>query len=452
MQKRIAHIVLLLFTVVFYGQSNFKLKNDSSKKIRFQLLNNLIVVPVELNGIELSFLIDTGVSKVILFDIGNSDSLTFNNTEILQLRGLGDKGSTQAIKSDGNRLKIGNAINTNQSIFGIFDKNLNFTPRLGVPVHGIIGYDLFKDFIVEINYTSKYIRLHKNNSKLNLSKKWERIPISLHKKKPYLFAHINGSNDNTKVKLLIDTGSSDALWLFENEEKALFPNPDLFFDDYLGKGLSGSVYGKRSKMNALTIGKFKHLNINVAYPDSVCVGLVKHHKERNGSISGNLLKRYNWFIDYRNKALYAKPNRYFDEPFTYNNSGIIVEQHGVRVVKEYKKERISDFGVSTGNSFKDASFMEASVVHYSLKPAFDIVEIRKGSNADLAGLKIGDELLSINGNETHTMKLQEIIKLLHGNTGETLRLRVQRQGVEKQVKFRLDNVFQKKDPQLTEGL
>jgi len=452
LQKRIAHIVLLLFTVVSYGQSNFHLKNDSSKKIRFQLLNNLIVVPVELNGIELSFLVDTGVSKVILFDIGSSDSLTFNNSQILELRGLGDKGSTKAIKSEGNRLKIGNAVNNNQSIFGIFDKNLNFTPRLGIPVHGIIGYDLFKDFIVEINYSSKYIRLHKTHKNLRLSKKWEEIPINVHRKKPYLYASLNEMNKETRVKLLIDTGSSDALWLFENEEKALFPNPDLFFDDYLGKGLSGSVYGKRSKVNGLAIGKFNHVNLNVAYPDSVCVGLVKHHKERNGSVSGNLIKRYNLYIDYANQRLFARPNKYFNEPFTYNNSGIIIEQHGTRIVKDYKKQRISDFGMSTGNDFQQASFMEANVVHYSLKPAFDIVEIRKGSNADLAGLKIGDELLSINGNEAHSMKLQEITHILHGKTGEILRLRIYREGIEKLVKFRLDNVFQKKDPQLTEGL
>jgi len=49
------------------------------------------------------------------------------------------------------------------------DKELNLSPRLGLPVHGIIGYDLFRDFVVEVNYTSKYLKLH--SPKLYRSKK-----------------------------------------------------------------------------------------------------------------------------------------------------------------------------------------------------------------------------------------------------------------------------------------
>ena len=33
-------------------------------------------------------------------------------------------------------------------------------PRLGVPVHGIIGYDVFKDLIVEINYNTEKIKFY----------------------------------------------------------------------------------------------------------------------------------------------------------------------------------------------------------------------------------------------------------------------------------------------------
>lgn len=441
-----------LCAAISFGQSTFQLESSRSKKIRFQLLNNLMVVPIELNGTELSFLIDTGVSKVILFDIGNSDSLTIKNTEILELRGLGDQGATKAIKSDGNTLKIGDAININQSIYGIFDKNLNFTPRLGVPVHGILGYDLFKDFIVEINYASKYIRLYNKSSAPKLSNKWQKVPISLHRNKPYLKALTKINDKHTEVKLLIDTGSSDALWLFENKTKKLIPNPSMVFEDYLGKGLSGSVYGRRSKINQVTIGTFSHYNVNVAYPDSVCVGLLKHHKARNGSIAGNLLKRFNFFIDYENQMIHIKPNRFYNEAFTYNNSGITVEQHGVRIVKEYKKERFSTTRNTVSNEFKESSFMEASVVHYVLKPAFDIVEIRKHSNAEIVGLKSGDQVLSINGKETDDMSLQDINKILHGKTGTLIRMRIDRKGMTFDYKFHLDNVFEKKDPQINEGL
>ena len=45
-----------------------------------------------------------------------------------------------------------------QDIYVVLDSKINFTSRLGVLVHCIIGYNIFKDFVVEINYRSKYIR------------------------------------------------------------------------------------------------------------------------------------------------------------------------------------------------------------------------------------------------------------------------------------------------------
>jgi hypothetical protein len=49
------------------------------------------------------------------------------------------------------------------------------------------------------------------------------------------------------VKLLIDVGNSDAIWLFK---MFLIKNkvPTNNFDDYLGKGFSGDVIGKRERI------------------------------------------------------------------------------------------------------------------------------------------------------------------------------------------------------------
>jgi hypothetical protein len=46
---------------------------------------------------------------------------------------------------------------------------------------------MFKDFVVEINYNSKYIRLHQpNDFQPKSSKKWKTLPIYVHGRKPYL--------------------------------------------------------------------------------------------------------------------------------------------------------------------------------------------------------------------------------------------------------------------------
>ena len=100
-------------------------------------------------------------------------------------------------------------------------------------------------------------------------KNCETFNLDFSSRKPFIDAKVKVSNSNEPihVKLLIDSGGSDALWLFSDEEKNINV-PDKFFKDFLGRGLSGSVYGKRSKINTFYIGSFNLDNVNTAFPDS----------------------------------------------------------------------------------------------------------------------------------------------------------------------------------------
>lgn len=160
--------IKLLYVIFFIGfnlnafsQDGFQLQNGKSDKIYFRLINNLIVIFVSVNGVSLSFLLDTGVSKSILFNFFNlKEELSIHETELLLLQGLGDDKPIEALKSSNNTVIIGEAINLNQDLYAIIDASINFAPSLGIPIHGIIGYDVFKDFIVEINYSRNFIKLH----------------------------------------------------------------------------------------------------------------------------------------------------------------------------------------------------------------------------------------------------------------------------------------------------
>jgi hypothetical protein len=73
--------------------------------------------------------LDTGVSKPILFNITNIDTLQVNNVETVYLRGLGGGEPVEALRSQKNIFKIGNAINIDQDIYVVIDSSINFTPR-----------------------------------------------------------------------------------------------------------------------------------------------------------------------------------------------------------------------------------------------------------------------------------------------------------------------------------
>jgi len=320
------------------AQSNFFLKDNISKKINFELNGNLIIIPIEINGVELSFVLDTGVSKPILFNLAEKDSLDLRHTETFYLHGLGADGKLKALKSRQNTFKIGDATSVNQDLYVVFDNTINFTPRLGVIIHGIIGYDVFKNFVVEINYSSKFIRLHKPDTfKPKSSKKWKTLPINIDRRKPYIDSKIVVNDSLKSVKLLIDTGSSDALWIFEDKRQGLTPDANLVFEDFLGKGLSGSVYGKRSKVKSFHLSDFILSNVNVAFPDSISIDRAKLYKERSGSVGGSILKRFNIHFDYTNRKIYFKKNSYYNDPFTYNNSGIVLEHNGSMFIREQIK-------------------------------------------------------------------------------------------------------------------
>ncbi len=442
MQKFIRFVFLLIIAQIGYSQGNYVIQDDKdSDKIRFKLINNLIVIPVEINGAELTFLLDSGVRKPIIFNFLNStDSLQINEPEIIFLRGLGGGEPIEAIRSRNNIVKIGNAININQNLFAVFNEELNFAPRLGIPVHGIIGYDLFRDFIVEINYSSKYIRLNNPETfEYKDCKNCETLGLEFYNSKPYFNVDIKIGNKQFPVKLLIDSGGSDALWLFESLEDGIVLDK-MYFEDFLGHGLSGSVYGKRSKVDEVSINNFVLKNVNVAFPDSTSIEYAKMFEERNGSFSAALLKRFNLIIDYTNAKITLKKNRYFKEPFHYNKSGIELEQSGIRIVKQ-KESKINPEGdrLSSQNRGAGTKIIFDTKYKLAVKPAFRIVELRKGSPAERIGLKVGDILLYINNKATYNYNLQEIIHFFYGETNSRIRLKIERNGVPMTFVFRLES-------------
>ena len=444
--SRVLLIILFFCASEFsFSQEKFIVQNKKhSDKIKFKLINNLIIIPVEVNGVPLSFLLDTGVTKPIIFNFLNvSDTLRIKNTEKIFLRGLGEGESVEALKSVNNVVKIGDAIKLNQDLYAIYDSNLNFAPRLGFPVHGIIGYDLFKDLVVEINYSNRFIRLSEPHSyTYKTCNKCERFNLEFFSNKPYINGEIRIDKKNIPVKLLIDSGSSDALWLFEDKSLGI-KSSNKYFDDFLGHGLSGSVYGKRSKLKVFTLKRFELKNANVAYPDSTHVAHARRFKGRNGSLAGNILKRFNVIIDYKRAVITLNKNRHFRDKFDYNKSGIELAHSGYRFVKEKDNSVLkSRTGIVQSNKVQNETIIEMDTRYkISLKPAYAIVELRGDSSAEKAGLEIGDMVLSINKRPTYRFTLQKLMQIFYGDSGDNIKLTVERDGKVLTYNFLLEKML-----------
>ena len=431
---------LYLFTIIFllfflgHSQGHFRiLKEKKSVVVPFKLINNLIVISVEVNGKELPFLLDSGVDKTILFNLKLSDSLQINNEEKIVLQGLGEGDPIHAIRSKNNVLRIKNIINPNQQIYVLLGEQFDLSAKMGIDINGIIGGDLFRNFIVKINYNSKRLVFYNPDTyKYKKCKKCISFPLEFYKRKPLINVVIeNHLKEKIDVKLLIDSGGGDALWLFEDSHPKISV-PEKYFDDFLGKGLSGNIYGKRSLLEKLIIGDFVLENVSVSYPDSLSVVAALNNRERNGTLGANILTRFHVIFDYPNKKISLRKNgSKFNDPFYYNKSGIEVIYGGEMLVKE-KQSKL----MSYNNTESDTKSITRVIFSYSLayKPSYQIALLRDDSPAKNAGLLAGDIFLRINGKTAYELKLQEIVHILSGDANKKITLLIDRGG--KQLKYR----------------
>lgn len=447
MNIKYKHIIVVGFILccfkVSVAQSNFRFFNEAKKQtISFKLINNLVVIPIEVNGKKLNFILDSGVGTTILFNIHNSDSLDLKNVKKIKLRGLGSEEPIDAILSKGNTFRLNNIISSNQNLYVIFDDSFDLSSKLGITVHGIIGYEILKDFIVKIHYGAKKITFYdSDNFQYKNCKKCETFYIEFHRLKPYINVGVKldaFSNKITPVKLLVDSGGSDAMWLFENSHPDI-KTPKKYFVDFLGEGLSGAIYGKRTIIKGLVLGKFELKSPTVSFPDSLSIAYALKFKERNGSIGANILKRFIVTFDYRHHKIMLKKGGSFREPFRYNMSGIELVYNGKLLVKEHDYTQFALAGSNKTSIQNRITF--GYNYKYTFKPSFKIFKVRKGSPAYLAGLQANDIVIKINGQYTYEMKLEEIVGKFYQKENKKISLVIERYGQNYHYQFQLKNML-----------
>ncbi|HCN50912.1 MAG TPA: peptide-binding protein [Chryseobacterium sp.] len=428
-------LLLGLFLSIFMNaQNTFELINTQKAVIPFKFINNLIFIPVNINGAELTFLLDTGVSETILFSLDNKE-LKLGNVEKVKFSGLGGSISIDGLKSDRNTGRIGDAIvNTSMSLYVILDEEFNISSHVGIPVNGVIGYHLFKNHPIFIDYVSKKITVYENSDVVKKKiRKFEEFPITIEQGKPYLSADVEMTNERKTSKLLIDLGNSDAIWLFPTLIKNFVYNrPNI--DDFLGRGFNGDIYGKRSRIHNFYLGDFKFEKPLTAMPDEFSIQHVNLVEARKGSVGGEIMRRFTVVFDYPNQKLYLRKNKNFNDPFNFNMSGLDFKQDGL----EWEQDRVK---IETQRSAAVANeiYRDSFQYKFSLKPIFSISGVRKDSPAYEAGIQKDDKVISINGERTADMTLEKIVELMKSYEGRNITMVIQRKNEQLTLRFTLED-------------
>jgi hypothetical protein len=440
--------ILLIFIILsgtfcenMNAQEGFRFLKQTKKRerIKFRLINNLIVIPLEINNKKLSFILDSGVSKTILFNISQNDSIGLKDVKKVQLQGLGNGESIAALISKNNKVSINNLESSNETIYVILKDYFDLSSRMGTTIHGIIGYNVLKNFIVKTNYNTKKIDFYNPKTyQYKKCRKCETFPIHFYRKKPYINVQIQLDTVGyklTDVKLLVDSGGSDALWLFEGTKENI-KTPIRFFSDILGEGLSGTIYGNRSRVPKVKLNSFELENPTVSFLDSISTKNARNYKGRNGSIGAGILNRFIVWFDYPNKKLTLKKNRSLKRDFNYNMSGLEVVYDGKQLIKEKETISFTDAFKRKVNSNNSVSFI--SSFSFKFKPSFKISSVVKGSPADKAGLLKNDFISRINGKPIYEYTLGQIMQEFQRKDRAKIKMTIKRYGKKMKFEFRLE--------------
>lgn len=378
---------------------------EGKKKVQIpiEIYNNLVVVPVFLNGaLPLKFVIDTGVRTAILTQKSFTDILNLPYSRKYTISGPGGAKLVDAYVTNNVSLELPGVNGRGHAMLVLAEDYLELRNYLGTDVHGILGYELFSRFIVDINYDKKMMTLILPE-KFKPKRKYQTIPIRVEDTKPYITAQVVLS-DQTQLtaKLLVDSGASHGLLLEPSSDTRIVPPAD-YVSSSIGRGLGGDILGKVGRIKAITIGTYKFADVVARFPDpnSYFDSLKIGATARNGAIGGELLSRMNVIFNFPKEEMYIKRGSEFKKGFHFNLSGLTVKAKG------------------------------------SALSTYEITDVREQSVGHKAGVQVGDIVLSINGIEAANLTLSDINGFFNFKPRKLIRLEVNRGGVVMRTRFRL---------------
>jgi hypothetical protein len=442
MNKVAICFIIFLCSFSIFAQNGFQFKNGGNKvSIPFQLINNLVFIPLNVNGVELTFLLDSGVQETILFSLEDNEEVSLKNIEKVMLRGLGSEEAVEGLKSEGNLLEVKGMKSPSHLLYIILDQNFNMSSHVGIPVNGIIGYSFLKNNLVEINYDRKRVFFYKDNkrNRRRINRRYSKVAISIERGKPYINTSVVIDSVKVPAKLLVDVGNSDAIWLFENRvENINIPKKN--FEDYLGRGFSGDVMGKRARISEFRISDFGFTKPIAAFPDSTSLRHVMIVSDRLGSVGAEILKRFSIVFDYTNGSMFLRKNKSFSDPFRYNRSGVEIGHSGVQWVQETVVLQTVPIVVDNMSAGADKT-ASAFKYKFELKPIYEITNIRKNSTGENSGLQKGDVIKTVNGMKAYKYSLQKLNSLLRSTDVKWITIEVERNSQVLKFRFQLQDIL-----------
>ena len=340
--------------------------------VSFDLYHNRIYLPVEVNErLVIPMVLDTGAA-----DSGLSESATraldLKTSGTAQLTGNGESnlriGLTKNVE-----FRIGDATLLEKQVAIVPFQNLEASE--GRVIAGVLGADLFRKYVVVIDYQNKKLSLFASKSFVYRS---AGIVVPLRLKGPTLFQAMVLVADHAPIlaELAIDSGTYSGLRLYPRfaEQHNFLTNFQLPSIPSFGFGIGGEFRERLTRITNLQIASLEIHEpvVSVSEATQGATALSKY----DGTIGGAILRRFTVTLDYSRAQMILEGNSAFNVPFEADTSGLILS--------------------ATGSDFKTIS------VHHVIP----------NTPAAAAGIEEGDILLAVNGAPAGSLGLEKIRLML----------------------------------------
>ena len=246
-----------------------KERNRPIANIHFELIDKLIYLPVSVNSSVPSRFILDGGSSVCVVDSSKVEPLHLTGHGYGIIHGAGS-GVVKVKYCDSLVYEVAGT-STMVPRSDIINLS-NAVP--GQQLDGLLGYDFFLKYVVEIDYKNKTLRLY-NPKSYHYAGNGSIIQIGFHKKIPYF----RGRSEVNGVPVLekeysIDTGSSDII-----DDDLILQSAGSKKEVVGGVGVGQTFTIVEGKIKTFQIGKYKLYNLDgVSGANKICGGLLSRYK------------------------------------------------------------------------------------------------------------------------------------------------------------------------------
>lgn len=329
----------------------------------------------------LNFILDTGSSGISL------DSTT------VDYFGLVPAPSERSIRGVAGIRKVSFLYNQSLHFPGLSVDSLNFhindytilTAVYGEKIDGIIGFAVLSRYIVKLDYDSMRLSVCTNGTL--------RYPRGGYLLKPtfnqLVSQPLRVKDDQTiSSRFLFDIGAGLCMLFsrdFIEDSSLLNKKRKRWVKE--GEGLGGKLDMELTVIKEVKIGPYRFRKVPVYIFDDEYN--VTSYPYMGGLIGNDIMRRFNVILNYHKGDIYITPNRHYSELFDYSYSGLELYLIDGRIIAG---------------------------------------DIAKGSPAEAAGLKEGDQILGINKNFTQNLNQYKIalqvpnekVKIVFRRNGEIM--------------------------------